>query len=168
MKWTVSAALAAFLWTSQMATAQDNNWYLGGKFGGYDVDQPVVELNDLALGAYGGYRFNPYFSVEAEYINLFEDSVQGIDVDSDLWAFSVRPSYPIGDSWEVYAKLGWAWLEVEADDSFFGSATEDDDDFFWGLGTSYSNNGFHIRGEVQADTDVPDFLIYTIGVGIDF
>ncbi len=165
MKKLVLAAAAAFTLQAGAVSAED--FYLGGKLGGYDVEEGFVDINELALGAYFGYRFNEYVSVEAEYVNLFEDSTFGVDVDGDLWAVSVRPTLPLDDEWELYAKAGWGWLDVEADGGFV-STSGTDDDFIWGLGIQWNGPNFHVRGEVQSDTDVPDFLIYTVGIGVSF
>lgn len=165
MKKFVLAAAAAC--TLQAGAASAENFYVGGKLGGYDVDQGIVDINELALGGYFGYRFNEYVSVEAEYVHLFEDSTFGVDVDGDFWALSVRPTLPLGDDWELYAKAGWGYLDAEASTSF-GSANDSDDDFVWGLGAQWNGSSFHVRGEVQADADVPDFLIYTVGIGFSF
>ncbi len=166
MKKYVATAAAIIALQAGAATAE--NFYVGGKLGGYDVDQGIVDINELAAGGYFGYRFNEYVSVEAEYVHLFEDSAFGADIDGDLWAFSVRPTLPLSEDWELYAKAGWGWLDVEVDGGFFGSESDTDNDFVWGLGAQWSGQSFHVRGEVQADTDVPDFLIYTVGIGIDF
>ncbi len=168
MKLYATVLMAALAVQSGGVNAEDSGIYLGGKLGAYDIDSGPLDINELAAGGYFGYRFNQYVSVEAEYVHLFEDSAFGADIDGDLWVISVRPTLPLNKDWEIFAKLGWGWLDVEVDAGSFGSATEEDDDFAWGVGTTWTGEWFHVRGEVQADSDVPDFMIYTIGIGFDF
>ena len=153
-----------------VATAEDGAPYVGAKLGGYQFDKGPVDVNDFAAGFYFGYRFNRYVSVEGEWVYLIpDDIVFGDDFNANVWVASVRPSYPLNDSWEVYAKLGWGWIDAEIDrEGSFTNQSEEDDDFVWGLGTSWLGEKYHFRAEVQADTDVPDFLIYTIGAGLKF
>ena len=46
--------------------------------------------------------------------------------------------------------------------------TGSDDDFYWGIGGEFRGEHLRLRGEIQADTDFPDVLGYTIGLGYAF
>jgi OOP family OmpA-OmpF porin len=157
------------------AQARDAGVYAGAKLGAYSLDTDEegldIDYSDMAWGFYGGFRFNQYFSAEIEYLSLEEDSDKifgvNVDLEADGWVVSARPTLPLNNNFEVYAKLGWAWLDSKA--SAFGfSETDSEDDFFWGVGATWYINKLHIRGEIQADDDVPDFLVYTVGVGVEF
>ena len=72
-----------------------------------------------------------------------------------------------GSNFDLFAKLGWGYTDVEA--SGFGvSATDSDDSFFGGIGAEWHGERLSVRGELQFDDDVPDTLVYTIGLGYAF
>ncbi len=180
------SASAALILMCQIAHAEDTGFYAGAKVGGYtfeENDEFDFEISDVAWGVYGGYMFNRYIGVEAEYMSLEEGddsvSVPGSSVNVDVvgevesWGLSIKPTLPLSDQWELFAKLGWNWYDSQATASIQGfgtqiSASESDDEFFWGIGAAWSHNMFHVRAEYQSDEDYPDSSIYTVGFGVNF
>lgn len=170
MRRTVLAVLAALFTYSMPGLGDDAGVYLGIKAGAYEVEQGEVDSNEFALGAYVGYRYNKNLAFELEWAHLYSDNFLGGDFDGDLTALSVVPTLPIDDNWGIYAKLGWAWLDFTLEDNFLDPASgveDDDNDFFWGFGASWSPEHWEFRGEFQADSDT-DLWLYTLGVGYRF
>ena len=164
--WTTLLVAAAALLAGSVY-AQDTGIYAGAKLGGYTVDVDSLEFDDFAWGVYGGYMFNPYIGIEIEYLSLEEGSDGGIDAEADVWIASAKPTLPIGDTFELFAKLGWGYTDVEV--SGFGlSESDSDDSFFGGIGAEWHGERLSVRGELQFDDDVPDTLVYTVGLGYAF
>jgi len=177
------SASAALILICQVAHSEDTGVYAGAKVGGYSFEEDDVEISDIAWGVYGGYMFNRHIGVEAEYLKLEEGNdsfpIPGtnekgeIEGEVDIWALSIKPTLPLSDQWELYAKLGWNWYETEASGSVQGlgtlvSESDSDDGFLWGIGAEWSYDIYHLRAEFQSDDDFPDTSIYTVGVGINF
>lgn len=173
------AALLPVLLTSSVAFAQqaDEGFYGGVKGGAYEVEENQFKFSEGVLGAFGGYKFNQHFAMEAEYMNLFGDSdrVGGGDVtgrvSGDVWAASLVPSMPLTEKWELFGKAGLARLDNSA--RFRGSEgfinnTSRETDFLYGVGLQWKQDNMFVRGEVQSTSDAPDFMIYSIGVGMRF
>lgn len=160
--------------------SEEHPFYAGAKFGAYFYDDGYTgeDFDDTAWGGYGGYRFNQYIGVEAEYLKLNEAVEYGSDFEGDLYALSVRPALPLGESWEIFAKVGWHWLAADATErrqdadgtDYRASASVDDDDLFLGLGVTWTLDNFHIRSEYQSDRSgyFGGFGLLALGIGLDF
>ena len=165
--------LAALVVTLPVA-AQDSGFYGGASVGGYsiDFDDIDLEIEDAAVGVYGGWQFMPYLAGELAYMRLLEgdDDILGanVDVETDVFAATINPTLPINESWALFAKLGWAWYSVDVK-GLGQSDSEDEDDFTYGVGGEWKANRWGIRGEVNAiDADGADVYIYTIGAKFRF
>src|SRR4029453_8787174 len=121
------AALAA----AAKAQAQENEmgFYAGGGVGTFslDIDDPddvvtTVERyssDDTAWKAFVGYHINRYVSVEGAYVNLGspDDTIAPdtrLTVETDGFAPYVVGTLPIGDVFEVFAKAGYYWYDINA------------------------------------------------------
>ena len=155
MKHGITAALAVTALAAAMsAQAQDNEsgFYAGAGIGTFDmeiddfddVDDTIdgYDSDDTAWKAFGGWRMNPYLAFELAYVNLGspDDEIlpdTTLTVDTDGFAPYVVGSFPIGDWFEVFAKAGYYWYDIEAKISTpIGSLSEDDSDstFTWSAG----------------------------------
>ncbi len=169
MQWKATVLATALTVHAGPGLADESGVYLGIKAGGYEVEQGDIDSNEFAFGAYAGYRYNANLAFELEYSRLYADDFLGGDFDGYLTVLSVVPTLPLDDNWDLYAKLGWAWLDFTIDGGFSPrpGAEDEDDDFFWGLGASWSGENWQVRGEFQADTDT-DLMLYTLGIGYRF
>ena len=121
------AALAA----AATASAQDNEagFYAGAGVGTFnlDIDEPGdvggafdrYSSDDTAWKAFVGWRMNPYLAFEGAYVNLGspDDTLAPdtkLTVETDGFAPYVVGTLPIGDWFEVFAKAGYYWYDVEA------------------------------------------------------
>lgn len=155
MKHGITAAVAvAALAAAMSAQAQDNEsgFYAGAGVGTFDVkiddfddvDDTIdrYDSDDTAWKAFGGWRLNPYLAFELAYVNLgspddeiFTDTT--LTIETDGFAPYVVGTLPIGDWFEVFAKAGYYWYDIEAEISTpIGSLSEDDSDstFTWSAG----------------------------------
>ena len=155
MKHGMTAALAvAALAAASAAQAQDNESgiYVGGGVGSFDVqiddfddvDETIdrYDSDDTAWKAFAGWRVSPHLGFELAYVNLGspdDEIFPGTDltIETDGFAPYIVGTIPIGDWFEVFAKAGYYWYDVEAEISTpVGSVTEDDSDstFTWSGG----------------------------------
>jgi len=129
MKFKLAAAVAALSVATVPAAFADENagWYLGGGIGQFnaqiddfnEVDDTVDrwDEDDTAYKLFGGYRLNKVLAFELAYINLGEPSgavVPGINVDSSVDGFApyVVGTLPLGNFFEVYARLGYFFYDA--------------------------------------------------------
>ena len=155
MKHGITAALAvAALAAATGAQAQDNEsgFYAGAGVGMFDVkiddfddvDDTIdrYDSDDTAWKAFGGWRMNPYLAFELAYVNLGspDDEIlpdTSLTIETDGFAPYVVGSLPIGDWFEVFAKVGYYWYDVDAQiSSPLGSLSDNDSDstFTWSAG----------------------------------
>jgi OmpA-OmpF porin, OOP family len=155
MKYGITAALAvAALAAAMSAQAQDNEsgFYAGAGVGTFDVeiddfddvDDTIdrYDSDDTAWKVFGGWRMNPYLAFELAYVNLGspDDEIlpdTDLTIETDGFAPYVVGTLPIGDWFEVFAKAGYYWYDIEAQISTpIGSLSEDDSDstFTWSAG----------------------------------
>jgi len=120
------------------------------------LDDSIYDEADLDWGTVmvqAGYKFNSYVAVEARYWNAVSDgdltltrhTANGTirytedDVTDDLgaavWGVYVKPMYPITDSFDIYALLGYANTDT---DSYYDHDSWDDGAFSWGVGAAFS------------------------------
>lgn len=145
-----AAALAAA--TSAQATDNESGFYAGAGVGTFDVkindvDDVTTEIerydsDDTAWKAFAGWRMNPYLSFELAYVNLGSPTDEilpdtRLTVETDGIAPYVVGTLPIGDWFEVFAKAGYYWYDVEArvNSPLGNTSTKDSDsNFTWSAG----------------------------------
>ncbi|HSG91895.1 MAG TPA: outer membrane beta-barrel protein [Pseudomonadales bacterium] len=134
------------------ASAAQPGYYLGGGLGAWQIDESGFDDTALALRVQGGYRFNDYLSVDGTllYGDELEDS--GLKIDGTGFELALRPSVPIGDAFEAYARLGYGWYDFDAGGAFNASGSEDE--FVWGLGGAWQANN---RWSFSVEYTEPDF-----------
>jgi OOP family OmpA-OmpF porin len=154
----VILAIALALAPGASAFAED------GFYAGVGVGQATIEIDDSDIDfdqddfgwkAFAGYRFMPYFGVEGGYVDFGEpdDSILGIDVevDADGWDLFAVGFWPIGEKWDLFAKLGVIAWSADIKGSFQGesvSEEEDGADLAYGLGAGWNfSERFSVRGE---------------------
>lgn len=107
--------------------------YLGAKAGKTWLDSDACKSgaayscddDDSTLGAFAGYKFNDYISLEAGYDYLGRFTGEGMD-DDTAQAVTLAPklSLPITDAIALYGKAGGAWVDYGSEDdwSYLGAA----------------------------------------------
>ena len=119
--------------------AADPAFYVGGGVGLYNIKidgnsytPPADSTAAASLGgnfedsaavwrAFGGYQFNKYLGLQADYVwysdaqdQIPQDSSYNVKVSGDAWEAAVRLSYPFGEHFEVFSRVGWNWYNVDA------------------------------------------------------
>ena len=125
----------------------DAGFYVGAAFAAVHEEVEItnginedVDYKGFMLQA--GYKFNPYIAVEARYWNAGDEKVVmhhptagSIEQDAifDGWGVYLKPMYPVTESLDVYALLGWGHQNVK-----HGINDPSDSSFSWGGGVAYS------------------------------
>lgn len=161
-----SSAIASAAFTSQaMAAEQENESgpYVGGGFGNFDVTINDIEgltdaigdldTDDSAWKLFFGWRFNRFFSLEADYIDLgnprgnFDASGTSGDYQLELSGFAgyAIGTLPIG-IFELSGKIGYYFHDVE-------------------INVDLDNIGPG-NGDVIGSDDSGEAVVYGVGAGV--
>jgi opacity protein-like surface antigen len=140
------AALAAVCYCN-IAAAQDQSWYLSAKLGASEFDlensfrnsialddaRYEVDTRDTAFQLGLGYQLTPNYALEMHYGDLGESSLNASsalpalqinsEVQTRVLSLDFVASYPVAEQLEVFAKLGAARWDIEADTTVRDSAT---------------------------------------------
>jgi OmpA-OmpF porin, OOP family len=177
MKYGIIAALifAGLVAAADAYADNDAGFYAGGGVGQFDVQIDDVDdvgttidrynSDDTAWKAFAGWRANQWLALELAYVNLGSprDEILPdtfLTVETDGFAPYVVGTIPIG-FFEVFAKAGYYWYEVDARvSSPLGNASDSDSDstFTWsaGVGLNFFER-FNVRLEYeQFDFDQTD------------
>jgi len=174
-----------------------NALYLGLGYGYLDQNNRIGSIRSVSADAstnnlllQAGYSINKYFAVEGR----FWQGVGGNDVTQTggsypgtyavsndyAWGVYIKPSYPVVNSFSIYALLGYGASSMTYNSNDFTSS-----DFSWGLGGEYfmnkniaffvdyvniasqnSVNFTYITGFTQSiDADIN---IYTVNFGVTY
>jgi hypothetical protein len=142
------------------------------------VGNSNLDDRDFSYGAFIGYRFLPYLAAEVSYLGLgtskYDADVTGPDLVepvavtgkflSDGPALSVLGIWPIGRSWDLYARGGIFFasttFDVRAsttDLSIRDSSARNTQEFLWGIGAGYHvDTHWAVRLDFQEITNVGD------------
>lgn len=174
---TSAALFTASLVTAPVALAQSNverdqsGPYVSGSYGGYKSHGGEFEDENDLLGAAVGYQFNPFFALEAEYIdfgNFGEDDVEG---KLKGFGLSAVGRLPLTDSFGVYGKAG-AFASAFDVDAFNESETYDEVSPFVGAGVDFrvtpALTAFAEYNRYNVDIDKEDFNGQVTNSGPEF
>lgn len=146
----VAAGLAAIAFSATPAAAEDMQFYGAVGYQRMEFDStPVVNFNAIDLKA--GVQINQYFGAEVQGdIGLGDQSVSsgGFTIKTKLNHFIggfATASYPVAKQAGVFARVGYASVNVSAN-AGFGAVSGSDDGVAFGGGVRYflkdGKNGF--------------------------
>lgn len=138
----LAAALAAA--SSAVLAVEPQPFYAG-----IDVSSTKIEGFDRegGYGAFFGYKFTPAFAVEGGYHRLADTEFGTTNVTIDQVDLSLLGSLPLSNGFDVYGRLGYNRVEIDADARGF---SEHDSGALYGVGLGYSFSPIvHGRLEVQ-------------------
>jgi opacity protein-like surface antigen len=179
MKLPLFLLMSGLLLTASPANAADPGFYIG--VGAGQVNTQVDDVfgtdfnfdeDDFGFKLFGGYRFFPWLSVEGIYLDggspeikdtLGDESASlGIEVQS-LVAAAVF-SLPIGDSFELFLKPGFAYWDSETTFSYSSpsinekfSEGDNGSAFFIGGGAGWNSGNAGLRLEYEWFDVAPEY-----------
>lgn len=163
--------------------ANDEGLYLGLGYGAFDVqidavsdtDEAIDRINDddNAWKAFVGWRLNPYFAFEINYVDFGnpsdEISSSGTSGDYELELSGFQPAiygtFPLGPV-ELFGKLGYYFYDVDltidvddlTDDVFTSSTSDEAWSYGFGAGATILER-LHLKLEYEKiDADAIDDL----------
>jgi opacity protein-like surface antigen len=139
----------------------------------------TADREEFTYGACVGYRYSAYLAVEAQYVWLGEYALAADVVATDggdsigqaaaSWhakgpAVSVLGSWPLASRWDVYARAGALWAEMDATLQLQGvpsagrtKARTTTTELIWGIGAAYqATPQWTVRVEYQQVPDLGD------------
>jgi len=150
-----------------------DGFYVGASVGMYAYEESVLEISDSSIGVYGGWKILPNLALEGQWIHWSAgsdsvfDPASGITVDLtfnsfDTLALYAKPSLRVSDSFDLYAKLGFAQMTGDFEATITTpcccpgcvdvqnlAAEDSETDVIWGAGGEFNMaNSFSIRAEV--------------------
>ncbi|WP_203299025.1 porin family protein [Marinobacter sediminum] len=157
---TATAFTAPAVWAQDGVDREQTGPYISGSYGGYKAHGGEFEDENDMLGVALGYQFNPFFALEAEYIdfgNFGEDDVEGKLKGAGLSAVG---RLPLTDSFGVYGKVG-AFASAFDVDAFDEDETYDEVSPFVGAGVDFrvtrQLTAFAEYNHYNVDIDEDDF-----------
>jgi OOP family OmpA-OmpF porin len=182
---TYGAALLLTLGTLP-AVAQESAWFVGAGAGRTKIQDacgslPGVACDDSDTGwkIFGGYQWNPYFGVEAAYVDFGKGtvgSVAGVPTTSSLkaWGLSAQAvgTLPIGDRFGLFGKLGLAYTAADVSGTVGGVPVSTDDNnigLTFGFGGKYNftrNWGMRVEWERFQDVGDSNSDVDLLAVGV--
>lgn len=166
--------LASTISTSVLAS-DSTGWFADVSVGQSDVDvSGYDEDTSYKIGA--GYMFNDNWSAGIEYVDLgeFDITVPGVTGSADVDGFNFygRFSFPVNDSFNLFAKAGlFAWDGSASASGPGGSASLNGDgtDLSLGLGAEYKlNNSVSLKVEYERFDSDDDVDTITGGIAFRF
>jgi len=161
----IFALVAASAFAISPAMAANNGPYIGAGIGDFGVKVDGFDASDTAFKVFGGYRFMDYFAAELEYIDGGTAEDRGFEIDVSGWNLSGIGRLPIGEKFNVFAKLGMIFWD--ADLGGIESGSDSGEDFSWGIGADFNfTDNLTVRGEYQMfeieDTDSVDLAALSL------
>lgn len=166
---------------SNTTTGYAGQSYIGIKAGQFNVDLDNVDTdNATAFGVYGGYKFDPNWGVEAEYVGsdnadaTFKNTLQGdVTGDYDAKTYGLYGTYNYNFSnTPVYAKakLGVAKTKIDANANSGAvnyHQSSSDTSLAGGIGLGYNLNP-NVGLEAEYDYNNSDSNLWTVGAHMKF
>lgn len=157
--------------------AEDSGFYVGAGAGLAHEGFSGFRGDDTAFKLLGGYSFNKYFAVEAEYVDggTQKDGVGAVDIaiDSEGFIAALIGKWPVNDVFAPYLKVGYAFYDTTAKvtggTSPFSVSSSDSDLAFGGGLELKLRERFGLRAEIEK-IKVPDadYRVYTLAATYRF
>jgi hypothetical protein len=175
MKFAAVAALAALSFAAApQASAADNGFYIGAGITStkFDLDNVGSEnLDDNSFKVIAGFRPLNWLAVEANYIDLGGEKVEGDSIDATavtLSALAIAEFSVI----DLYARVGMAKWDTDFDISDLGSISDDGWEPTFGVGVGAHFGSFGIRAEYETFSatvlDELDFDVNTVSLSFTY
>ena len=162
-----STAFTAAFFTAQSQAAGD--WYVGGAVTQAFVDENGLDEDDTGGQVYGGYQFNDYFSLQANYYDFGKIEEGNNQLDVEGFGIAAIGYLPISERFRLLGKIGIHDWDADRFGRVASQITDDSDtDAFYGVGLEYSfTDKLSLRTEVER-YEVADFDVDAISVGLRY
>ncbi|MEO7578616.1 MAG: outer membrane beta-barrel protein [Massilia sp.] len=131
-KLALAASLALIASTSAIAATP---YYAGVDLGQTKLDG--ISGRKTSFGGFAGYNFNENIAAEFGYRRLASFKYSGVDFDVDQIALSAVGSFPVGEGFSIFGRLGYNRLNVDGKANGL-KASESTSGALIGIGASYT------------------------------
>jgi OmpA-OmpF porin, OOP family len=141
---------------SMNAAADESGFFVRGSAGKAKTDAGILDQSDKAFGIGAGYRFNRYFGIDGNYVDLGKPektigsgaTATRLSLDSKTYLLGITGYLPLGgedSGFELRAKAGFAILDTEGSirTSLTGASVKVKDNGkspYFGIGAGYRFN----------------------------
>ena len=149
------------------AHAQESGFYVGAGVGEAtdEISDVGFKDSDTAFKVFAGYAVNKYFAAELAYVDAgtFEDNLGSLNVQLSPTGViaSLVGSLPLGESFSLFGKLGYAFSETDQtirQGNFRDTDGESSEDFAYAAGAALHFGKFTLRAEYEVvDVSGGDF-----------
>ena len=152
----IALGFVGVLGLTATAVAAEPGFYVGGGVGQYDaqVDHPLSDAGiscvfppsgvDVCARNYSdsaavwdvmaGWQIWNWLAIQADYewyekgeTQIPINSSRNMTISGDAAELSIKPSLPIGEHFELYARLGWNWYNLDGKYQFVKGQSNSDD-----------------------------------------
>ena len=131
------------------------------------------DSKDTAFRIFGGYQFHPNIAVELGWADLgaatARNNITGASASAEASAFDLVGvlSWPIGNAFSVYGKIGLFHGEVEAGGAASSLGSASGTDLTYGLGAQFNlGRNIGLRAEWQRYNDFSGSDIDVMSIGV--
>lgn len=134
----VAGAALALPAAAQMRMPDMSAAYLGASVGQSEfkfdcAGADPCDRKGTAWRFFGGYQFHPNFAAELGYVDLGEGTFGTTKLEGTAWDLSALGSFPFGNAFSVYGRLGLYNGELKASDPA-GNGKGSRSSITWGIG----------------------------------
>jgi opacity protein-like surface antigen len=160
------------------AHAQESSgFYVGGSVGEATNESGEFKGSDTAFKLAGGYAFNDYLGIEVAYVDAGtqDDNIGLVEIENESSGViaSALVRLPLGETFAIFGKLGYAFYDGESTARLGNLRERDsdsDEDLAYGVGLELALwSSFKLRAEYEAvDVSAGDFEIVSAGLTYEF
>ncbi|SET15865.1 MULTISPECIES: outer membrane beta-barrel protein [Marinobacter] len=156
-----AAAVATPVAMAQGAGERDNSgFFISGSYGGYKAHGGEFDDDRDLYGVSAGYQFNPFFALEADYIDFGKFGDDEVRSDLKGLSLSAKGRLPLTEAFGIYGKVGAFASDMEVS-AFDEDETYDEVSPFVGAGVDFmmthSLTAFAEYNRYNVDIDEDDF-----------
>ncbi|MCK7543948.1 outer membrane beta-barrel protein [Marinobacter bryozoorum] len=155
-----AAAVATPVAMAQSSERDNSGFFISGSYGGYKAHGGEFDDDRDLYGVSAGYQFNPFFALEADYIDFGKFGDDEVRSDLKGLALSAKGRLPLTDAFGIYGKVGAFASDMDVS-AFDEDETYDEVSPFVGAGVDFmmthSLTAFAEYNRYNVDIDEDDF-----------
>lgn len=155
-----AAAVATPVAMAQSSERDNSGFFISGSYGGYKAHGGEFDDDRDLYGVSAGYQFNPFFALEADYIDFGKFGDDEVRSDLKGLSLSAKGRLPLTDAFGIYGKVGAFASDMEVS-AFDEDETYDEVSPFVGAGVDFmmthSLTAFAEYNRYNVDIDEDDF-----------
>ena len=155
-----AAAVATPVAMAQSSERDNSGFFISGSYGGYKAHGGEFDDDRDLYGVSAGYQFNPFFALEADYIDFGKFGDDEVRSDLKGLSLSAKGRLPLTDAFGIYGKVGAFASDMEVS-AFDEDETYEEVSPFVGAGVDFmmthSLTAFAEYNRYNVDIDEDDF-----------